>query len=142
MSDINNININGFDSENFGNSVLFFDFLEGKMSDETEKKFFTELSENDNLRNEYKCFNVINSKLEGSLDCFKPTDILKNKIYAKAGIILPTAYIDTENNERDNKDSKSLKKQQKNKRWLETLFTAVGSSLITILILGMFKADF
>jgi len=74
------------------NSEIFIDLISGNLDDDAERQLFSELSMNDDLRADYKCFTSVTDTINRHIDSFAPTSALKSRVYAKAGIALPSDF--------------------------------------------------
>ena len=67
-------------------SEIFLDYINGKLSIESEQEMFTSLSSDDLLRNEFRSFVAIDKSLKSSAESFIPSAAATNSIFASLGL--------------------------------------------------------
>jgi hypothetical protein len=71
------------------NIEKFTDLLQGRLDEESERKLFSDMSIDDELRNDFKCFNSVANSIKQNMSAFAPGAALKSRVFARAGFALP-----------------------------------------------------
>jgi hypothetical protein len=115
----------------------FSKYYSGDLKQVEEELLFSELASNNSVRDEFKTFTMVNSSLSSIVSSYRPSEVSKSKLFAKAGFVVPIDAVTPKPVETAIPKIKPINKSP----YFNSILQIAASSLITILVM-LYLFDF